>query len=632
MAEYKLSYTASEIDEALGRKPIIDVLALPETDIKEDCWYRLHKPVMTYNGYIRNDNIYVVNSLPDAGVCMQDGNKMILYYNLQTQSLHGYADAELASDLGMSSGWYSFEQIVDVISQIYEQQQAYGGTITSFDQATESNTYYLLVNNYVLYEYKNKWNTLNNIGMAGAGTNAETFNCFMNVASGDMSHAEGQKTTASGGASHAEGVGTKASGNGSHAEGYGTTASGIASHAEGYMTQATADAARAEGRETVASGLYSHAEGIQTTASANCAHSEGQGTTASGLRSHAEGYKTTASGVISHAEGFGTIANSATQHVEGMYNIEDVPDEEDYFGTYVHIIGNGSSSERSNAHTVDWDGNAWYAGDVYVGSTSGTNKDSGSKKLATEEFVTNAVASAGGSGSGTGITVDSEFSLTSTNPLQNKVVAEAFQNVQSEFETMQNEIDNLSAGGGAGGGSNAIIDVGSLPTENINEDNFYRLVTGTFVYNQYLQTQWTCYCVDSLPEVGEAAFTGDLSDASSIIVTAYHNTTDNTTNVYLTEDLATQFGMATGWCPIADVMALTGYAFNGVIYDISEDPKDSTFRLLLKYEMHSYKNKWTTVGAGAMPEVTSNDNGKILMVVDGQWAATTIENGDEVAY
>lgn len=52
------------------------------------------------------------------------------------------------------------------------------------------------------------------------------------------------------------------------------------------------------------------------------------------------------------------------------------------------IIGNGTSdANRSNAHTVDWSGNAWYAGDIYVGSTSGSNKDEGSKKVATEEYV-----------------------------------------------------------------------------------------------------------------------------------------------------------------------------------------------------------------------------------------------------
>lgn len=62
-------------------------------------------------------------------------------------------------------------------------------------------------------------------------------------------------------------------------------------------------------------------------------------------------------------------------------------------GAYAHIVGNGiSNTACSNAHTLDWNGNAWFAGDVYVGSTSGTNKDEGSKKLATEEYTDIAVA------------------------------------------------------------------------------------------------------------------------------------------------------------------------------------------------------------------------------------------------
>ena len=44
-------------------------------------------------------------------------------------------------------------------------------------------------------------------------------------------------------------------------------------------------------------------------------------------------------------------------------------------------MGNGSGSNKSNAHTLDWSGNAWFAGDVYTGSTSGKNKDDGSVKL-----------------------------------------------------------------------------------------------------------------------------------------------------------------------------------------------------------------------------------------------------------
>lgn len=50
-------------------------------------------------------------------------------------------------------------------------------------------------------------------------------------------------------------------------------------------------------------------------------------------------------------------------------------------------MGNGSISNKSNAHTLDWNGNAWFAGDVYTGSTSGKNKDEGSKILATKEYV-----------------------------------------------------------------------------------------------------------------------------------------------------------------------------------------------------------------------------------------------------
>ena len=120
-------------------------------------------------------------------------------------------------------------------------------------------------------------------------------------------------------------------------------------------------------------GEYAWAEGRKTTASGNYSHAEGGGTTASGTVSHAEGDNTTASGTTSHAEGWGTTAQGNNQHVQGKFNIADT--------TSAHIVGNGSPSKRSNAHTLDWSGNAWFAGDVYTGSTSGTNKDDGSIKL-----------------------------------------------------------------------------------------------------------------------------------------------------------------------------------------------------------------------------------------------------------
>lgn len=119
------------------------------------------------------------------------------------------------------------------------------------------------------------------------------------------------------------------------------------------------------------------------------AMAEGIGTIASGIASHSEGDSTTASGDVSHAEGSYVIANHKSQHVQGEYNIaDDSTATEDERGNYAHIVGNGTSIDaRSNAHTLDWSGNAWFAGDVYVGSTSGTNKDEGSKKLITADEV-----------------------------------------------------------------------------------------------------------------------------------------------------------------------------------------------------------------------------------------------------
>ena len=148
----------------------------------------------------------------------------------------------------------------------------------------------------------------------------------------------------SGSYAHAEGENTTASGQSSHAEGAGNTASGARAHAEGIGTRAAGNDAHAEGTGTVASGSTSHAEGV--------------GATAAGYASHAEGQGAEARGPGSHAEGSGTVAASDSQHVQGRYNIEDAS------GTYAHIIGNGTRTERSNAHTVDWSGNAYYAGNI----------------------------------------------------------------------------------------------------------------------------------------------------------------------------------------------------------------------------------------------------------------------------
>ena len=129
---------------------------------------------------------------------------------------------------------------------------------------------------------------------------------------------------------------------------------------------ASGDNAHVEGWGGTASGYQSHAEGRDTTASGENSHAEGWKTTASGESSHAEGRLTTASGFYSHAEGWNTIAGGTGAHVQGKANIEDTEDK------YAHIVGNGDNNARSNAHTLDWDGNAWFAGGIELTSPNGT--------------------------------------------------------------------------------------------------------------------------------------------------------------------------------------------------------------------------------------------------------------------
>lgn len=161
---------------------------------------------------------------------------------------------------------------------------------------------------------------------------------------------------------------------GSTIQGIGTVAQGPYSHAEGAYTKARGEHSHAEGNSTKSQKSCSHAEGFMTTANGDSAHAEGSSTQANHRNAHAEGDHTIASGECSHAEGYNTIASGKEQHAQGKYNIEDT--------VSAHIVGNGeSNSKRSNAYTLDWEGNAWFAGNVYVGSTSGTNKDDGSKKL-----------------------------------------------------------------------------------------------------------------------------------------------------------------------------------------------------------------------------------------------------------
>lgn len=139
---------------------------------------------------------------------------------------------------------------------------------------------------------------------------------------------------------------------------------------------AVALSGRARGMESFAVGGSADATGDQSFAHAGIATGAvsfaANGATASGERSFAAnagessgldsaafGWLAKAKGKASFAEGWKTIAAGDNQHAQGKYNIEDTANK------YAHIVGNGTTdTKRSNAHTIDWDGNAWFAGTV----------------------------------------------------------------------------------------------------------------------------------------------------------------------------------------------------------------------------------------------------------------------------
>jgi hypothetical protein len=214
-----------------------------------------------------------------------------------------------------------------------------------------------------------------------SGLNSQAFGSDTQ-ATNTTAHAEGNGTRATGPSAHAEGDFTYSESTGSHAEGTSTHATSYASHAEGSMTTASGYASHSEGYHSQATDSYAHAEGSYTNATGQASHAEGQTTTASGTNSHAEGSNTTASGTCSHAEGVRTIANSYLQHVFGRFNVSDPNGSAATPGKYVEIVGNGSdTATRSNARSLDWQGNEYLMGDLYINcnpdGTGGTKVGAG---------------------------------------------------------------------------------------------------------------------------------------------------------------------------------------------------------------------------------------------------------------
>ena len=115
-------------------------------------------------------------------------------------------------------------------------------------------------------------------------------------------------------------------------------------------------------------GYMSTTEGTDGTATGNYSHAGGYQGVATSFASYAEGQSCEASGYTSHAQGLGTKANHRSQFAFGEYNVADASTAEATAkGNYIEIVGKGTSdANRSNARTLDWNGNEVLAGDLVI--------------------------------------------------------------------------------------------------------------------------------------------------------------------------------------------------------------------------------------------------------------------------
>ena len=138
-----------------------------------------------------------------------------------------------------------------------------------------------------------------------------------------------------------------------------------------------------------ASANYAHAEGEDTQARGNSSHAEGCFTVTDGEAAHAEGYMAGASGDYSHAAGEYTVASRKGQVVFGRYNVAEQSSEtlRKQYGSYVEIVGNGDEDTRSNARTLDWNGNEVLSGKLTVGTGPTNNMDVATKQYVDQVFA-----------------------------------------------------------------------------------------------------------------------------------------------------------------------------------------------------------------------------------------------------
>lgn len=141
------------------------------------------------------------------------------------------------------------------------------------------------------------------------------------------------------------------------------------------------------------------------------------------------------------------------------------------------------------------------------------------------------------------------------------------------------------------GGADGIIDVVELPTENINKNAIYRLLTGAFVIDGDAVEKFRCHCVDTLPEIGKPV-TMDMES-----VTAYYSVVDKDAYGYLPEMLGAQAGIPEGWYTLATLAPVFDLQWGGIVWDAAESTywDDDKIFLCLAKELFVFNTTWTNI-------------------------------------
>lgn len=95
-------------------------------------------------------------------------------------------------------------------------------------------------------------------------------------------------------------------------------------------------------------------------------------------------------------------------------------------------------------------------------------------------------------------------------------------------------------------------------------------------------------------------------------------------------------GVKTAQIPCIELQGVPNTATKGVVGLLGIDITSPKYELYKCVKVEGNIYTWLLVSVGGngdckLPDVTNNDNGKFLTVVNGEWVATEIPNAEEVS-